>query len=84
MKALRSEVIIRPIAREQKTENGIIIPDTSKGQPNKGLVISSGPKSKVSPGSIISFPEYGGITVDVNNEKVTILKDTDIILIHNS
>ncbi|MDC1196378.1 co-chaperone GroES, partial [Crocinitomicaceae bacterium] len=41
-KPLADRVLIEPVAAEQKTASGIIIPDSAKEKPLKGKVIAIG------------------------------------------
>ncbi len=46
---LHDRVIVKPAAAEEKTAGGIIIPDTAKEKPQKGLVVAAGPGKKDEP-----------------------------------
>jgi chaperonin GroES len=45
---LHDRVIVKPAAAEEKTAGGIIIPDTAKEKPQKGLVVAAGLVRKMS------------------------------------
>jgi len=42
VKPLADRVLVEPAAAEQKTAGGIIIPDTAKEKPQKGIVVAIG------------------------------------------
>jgi len=42
IRPLHDRVIIKPVAAEEKTSGGIIIPDTAKEKPQKGTVVAVG------------------------------------------
>ncbi|HEX8462066.1 MAG TPA: co-chaperone GroES, partial [Segetibacter sp.] len=46
---LHDRVLVKPAAAEEKTAGGIIIPDTAKEKPQKGLVVAAGPGKKDEP-----------------------------------
>ncbi len=46
---LHDRVIVKPAAAEEKTAGGIIIPDTAKEKPQRGIVIAAGPGKKDEP-----------------------------------
>ncbi|HEY8971622.1 MAG TPA: co-chaperone GroES, partial [Puia sp.] len=46
---LHDRVIVRPAKAEEKTAGGIIIPDTAKEKPQRGVVIATGPGKKDEP-----------------------------------
>jgi len=47
IKPLADRVLIEPMAAEEKTATGIIIPDTAKEKPQKGTVVAVGPGTKM-------------------------------------
>ena len=42
IKPLADRVLVEPAAAEEKTAGGIIIPDTAKEKPQKGIVVAVG------------------------------------------
>jgi chaperonin GroES len=46
-KPLENRVLIEPVPAEQKTISGIIIPDTAKEIPFKGIVVAIGKGKKM-------------------------------------
>ena len=46
MKPIGDRVVVEPFEAEEKTQGGIIIPDTVKEKPQKGKVIAVGPGKK--------------------------------------
>jgi len=81
MKMLHNRVLVKPAPFEEKTPGGIIIPDTSKKQHQRGTVVSAGPQSTLSVGDTILFPEFHGAPVDLNGEKFLVMKDSDIFCV---
>ena len=49
IKPLADRVLIKPAPAEEKTAGGIIIPDTAKEKPQKGIVIAVGNGKKDEP-----------------------------------
>ena len=49
VKPLADRVLVEPLAAEQKTAGGIIIPDTAKEKPQKGTVVAVGEGKKDEP-----------------------------------
>lgn len=47
IKPLADRVIVEPAAAEEKTAFGIIIPDTAKEKPQKGIVVAVGNGKKM-------------------------------------
>jgi Co-chaperonin GroES (HSP10) len=46
IRPLADRVVIEPAVAEQKTASGIIIPDTAKEKPQRGIVVAVGPGTK--------------------------------------
>ena len=46
---LHDRVIVRPAPAEEKTKGGIIIPDTAKEKPQRGVIVATGPGKKDAP-----------------------------------
>lgn len=49
LKPLADRVVVEPAEAEQKTAGGIIIPDTAKEKPQKGVIVAVGPGKKDEP-----------------------------------
>jgi len=75
------------------TEGGILIPDQAKERPTEGEVIAAGPgqihpatgkriTNPVSAGMSVLFGKFDGINMDYNNEPVTIIRDSDVLLFY--
>src|SRR5256885_16035704 len=43
LRPLGDRVVIRPLAREEVTKSGIVLPDTAKEKPQQGEVVAVGP-----------------------------------------
>tara|TARA_B100000131_G_C17803875_1_gene486727 strand:- start:298 stop:600 length:303 start_codon:yes stop_codon:yes gene_type:complete len=85
-----NRVAIQVEKKEEKTESGIIIPDSAKELPNKASVVAIGPgifspsygkhvPMDVEVGDKVLFTKYAGTEITVDDAKYLIIKDTDII-----
>lgn len=92
IKPLADRVVIKPISVEEKTDSGIVIPDTAeKERPEQGKIVAVGPgrvleNGKVQPpvvkkGDVVLFTKYGPNEVKVNNVEYLIAKEEDILAI---
>ena len=54
---LHDRVLVQRIEQEEKTAGGIIIPDTAKEKPQRGVVIAAGPGKKDEPVTICAAPK---------------------------
>jgi len=89
IRPLQDRILVKRIEEEEKTEGGIIIPDTAKEKPVEGKVIAVG-KGKVSEdgkvmpldvkkGDRILFGKYAGTEVKIEGEEHLIMKEDDVL-----
>ena len=76
--------MVKPVAAEQKTAGGIIIPDSAKEKPLKGEVIAAGPGTKdeamqVAAGDVVLYGKYAGTEIELDGEKFLIMRQSDIL-----
>ena len=86
---LHDRVLVERLEQENKTESGIIIPDTAKEKPMEGKVIAAGKgikdeKGNISPldvkvGDKILFAKWGGTEVKLEGKEYLIMKESDIL-----
>ncbi|WP_340104529.1 co-chaperone GroES [Rhodohalobacter sp. 8-1] len=88
IKPLSDRVLVRPIEAEEKTESGIIIPDTAKEKPQRGTVVAAGPGKiengnkidiSVKEGDEILYGKYSGTEVTLEGEEYLIMRESDIL-----
>ena len=73
VKPLADRVLVEPAAAEQKTAGGIIIPDTAKEKPQKGIVVAIGNGKKDEPltvkvGDQVLYGKYSGTEITVEGK----------------
>ena len=83
---LSDRVIIEPAAAETQTASGIIIPDTAKEKPQKGIVVAAGPGKKDEPvtvkvGDSVLYGKYAGTEITVDGQEYLIMREADIFAI---
>jgi chaperonin GroES len=92
LKPLNDHVIVKPITEEEKTEGGIILPDTvDKEKPEKGEIIAVGPgklmdngqraEINVKVGDKIIFTKYSPNEIKIKDETYLVLSEGDILAI---
>ena len=92
IKPLSGYILIEPVAQEEKTKTGILLPDTAdKESPEQGKVIAVGPGKKdetgqiipmeVKEGDIVLFTKYGPSEIKVEDKEYLIAKQEDILAI---
>ncbi len=82
-KPLADRVLVEPVAAEQKTASGIIIPDTAKEKPLQGTIIAAGNGKKDEPltvkvGDKVLFGQYAGTEIKLDGKNYLIMKESDI------
>jgi len=86
IKPLADRVLIEPMAAEEKTASGIIIPDTAKEKPQKGTVKAVGPGTKdekmdVKVGDVVLYGKYAGTELTIDKKDYIIMRQSDILAI---
>jgi chaperonin GroES len=91
LKPLGGRVVIEPIEQEEVTSGGIVLPETAKEKPQKGKVLSIGPGERddegkripmdVKAGDTVLFAKYSGTEIKIDNKKLLILSERDILAI---
>ena len=88
-----ARVIVKEVKRQQQTESGIILPDGVEDKPIiEGEVVAVGPGSRnmmdgslmpmdIEVGDKVIYQRFGGHEFDLNNEKVIVLMEKDIIAV---
>ncbi len=83
---LHDRVIVKPAAAEEKSAGGIIIPDTAKEKPQRGIVLAAGPGKKDEPvtvkaGDAVLYGKYAGTEISVEGIDYLIMRESDILAI---
>jgi chaperonin GroES len=86
LKPLADRVLVQPAAAEEKTASGIIVPDTAKEKPQRGIVVAAGPGKKDEPTSVkvgdtVLYGKYSGTEVTVDGKDYLIMRESDIFAI---
>jgi chaperonin GroES len=86
---LHDRVVVKRIAAEDKTDSGIIIPDTAKEKPSQGEVVAVGLGGRDEAGRVIPidfkvgdrvlFGKWSGTEVKIDGADLLIMKESDIM-----
>jgi chaperonin GroES len=84
-------VVVKREESEARTAGGIVLPDTAKEKPTRGIVESVGDgkllddgtrgKLQVRPGDRVLFSSWGGETFKVGDEELLLLREEDILAV---
>jgi chaperonin GroES len=88
VRPLHDRVLVKRVEEEQVSRGGIIIPDTAKEKPIRGLIVAVGngrhtkegvrPLS-VKPEDIVLFSKYAGTEVKIDGTEHLIMREDDIL-----
>ena len=88
---LEDRVLIQRVETEEKTEGGIIVPESAKEKPQEGLVRAVGPgktndagervEMQVSEGDKVLFGKYSGTEITLQGEEHLILRESELLAI---
>jgi chaperonin GroES len=91
IKPLGNRIVVEPIEQKDVTVGGIILPETAKEKPQKGIVLAAGPGEKDDNGKYISldikvddkvlYAKYSGTEIKYEGKKILILRESDILAI---
>jgi chaperonin GroES len=91
IKPLADRVLVKPLAKEERTASGIVLPDTAKEKPQQGRVLAVGTGRvtetgerialEVKEGDTVIFSKYAGTEIKVEGEEVLILSERDVLAI---
>ena len=84
IKPLADRILVKPLAAEEKTIGGIIIPDSAKEKPAKGKIIAVGTGTKdekmiLKVGDIILYDKDDVIEIEHEGEKFLIMRQNDAL-----
>jgi chaperonin GroES len=71
---------------EERSAGGIIIPDSAKEKPSRGLVIAVGKgrlgePTETKPGDIVLYGKYAGVEIQIKGIDYLIMRESDLLMI---
>jgi len=94
LKPLSDRLLVKPVTMEEKTESGIIVPDTAREKPMRGEVIAVGPGKMtedgktlpmhVKVGDVVMYGKYSGTEFKMDKQEYLILNESDVLAIIES
>ncbi len=89
LRPLDDRVVVEPLAAEETTAGGIVLPDSAQEKPQRGKIVAVGPgrlldsgergELSVTVGDEVIFGKYGGTEIELDGVDVKILRETDIL-----
>jgi chaperonin GroES len=91
LKPLGDRVVVKPLAREEVTKSGIVLPDTATEKPQQGEVLAVGPGRVLDNGDRVTldlkegdrvlFAKYAGTEFKHEADELLILSEKDVLAI---
>ena len=89
LEPLGDRIVVKPVAKEEVTKGGIVLPDTAKEKPQEGEVVAVGPGRvteegnriplDVKKGDTIVYPKYSGTELKVDGEEYLIMRESEVL-----
>jgi len=89
IKPLGDKVIVKRVEAEEKTAGGIVLPDSAKEKPKRGVVLAVGngrllddgtrSEMQVNKNDEVLFTSYAGTEIKVDGEEYMIMDESDIL-----
>lgn len=89
IRPLHDRVIVRREEEEQLSAGGIVIPDTAKEKPIRGIIVAVGTGKildngdaralAVKVGDKVLFGKYAGTEVKIDNQDLLVLREEDLM-----
>lgn len=84
-------VLVEPLEADERTAGGIILPDTAREKPQRGVVRAVGPgklldsgnrgEMGVSIGDEVFYGKYSGTEVELGTDKYVVLRESDVLAV---
>ncbi len=89
VRPLDDRILVQQGEAEEKTAGGIVLPDTAKEKPQRGVVKAVGPgkmldsgergEMSVKVGDEVYYGKYSGTEIELDREKYVILRESDVL-----
>ncbi len=91
IKPLQDFVLIEPLEQENTLPSGIVLPDSAKEKPQKGLIIEVGSgkinekgevrQLGVKKGQTVMYKKWGGTEIKIENKSLLLMREEDLIAV---
>jgi chaperonin GroES len=91
IRPLHDRILVRRVDAEQKTQGGILLPDSAQEKPQEGEVIATGEGKfndkgerrplDVKKGDRVLFGKYSGTEVKLDGEELVVMREDDVMAI---
>ena len=91
IKPLADRVVVQADEAEEKSDGGIILPDTAQEKPQRGTIVALGAgrisdngeliKPEVKVGNKVLYGKYSGNEITIGNQEYLIMRESDILAV---
>lgn len=91
LRPIFDKIVVEKIEANKQTKSGLLIPETAQEKPHSGIVISVGHgffseeternEHYVKVGDKVIFQKYGGTEVEVEDKKLYIISEKDVLAV---
>lgn len=91
LKPLGEKIVVERLEADSKTAGGIVLPDSAKEKPQRGIVkavgcgrlLDNGERAKmlVSVGDQVIFTAYAGNEIRINEDEFMVMSESDVLAI---
>lgn len=82
MKPTRDRLIVEVVPEDKVSQGGVVLPDTAGEKPQRGKVVSIGPKvEEVEQGDEVLFSKYGGTELKYQGDDFLVLAEADVLAV---
>ncbi len=88
---LDDRVVVKQCEAEDITKGGIVLPDSAKEKPQRGIIVSTGPGKllesgkrgdmSVKKGDEVFYGKYAGTQIKIDDEEYVILRESDVLAV---
>ena len=89
LKPLDDRIVVEPLAAEERTAGGIVLPDSAKEKPQRGTVLAIGigrlldngkrGEMNVAVGDEVIYGKYSGSDIEIDGREIKILRESDVL-----
>ena len=81
IKPLGDRVVVEPTEQQEKTESGIILPDTAQEKPQEGKVLAVGDCETIKKDDLVLYPKYSGTEITHKGKDVLIISEKEVLAV---
>ena len=81
IKPLGDRVVVEPALKQEKTESGIILPDTAQEKPQEGKVLAVGDCLYINKDDLVLYPKYSGTEINHKGKDVLIISEKEVLAV---